>query len=149
MVFEEATMMTEYVFRVCFENQRTWHTRISWSSNSRSLIWVVTFFEKELWLYLIPRTHSSRTRTARLLAVCTLVATRCQYHGEGPQVNNFEQFSSDDHQMSPEGDPEVNKFEQVSSDGHQVSLAEGSHIWNGGAKGAWYSEVQQVSFAMF
>ena len=39
---------------------------------------------------------------ARLPIVRVLVATtRCQYHaGLGPQVNNFEQVSSDDHQMS-------------------------------------------------
>ena len=88
-------------------------------------------FKKELRLYLVPRTHSSRTYTARLLSVCAWVATRCQYHGKGPQVNNFEQISSDDRQMSLEGDPEVNKFEQVSSDGHQMSLAEVSHLMMG------------------
>ena len=59
---------------------------------------------------LIPsktRRHSSRMSTARLPTVHTLVATRCQYQWEGrggPQVNKFEQVSSDGNQMSLVGD---------------------------------------------
>ena len=46
--------------------------------------------------------HSSRMHTARLQTVHVSVATtRCQYcDGVGPQLNKFEQVSSDDHQMS-------------------------------------------------
>ena len=38
-----------------------------------------------------------------LPTVCVLVAARCQNQWEGPQVNKFEQVSSDDHQMSLAG----------------------------------------------
>ena len=42
-------------------------------------------------------------RIAHLQTVCALVATRSQYFVEGPQVNKFEQVSSDGHQMSLAG----------------------------------------------
>ena len=38
--------------------------------------------------------HSFRMRTAHLSTVPASVATRCQYNG-GPEVNMFEQVSSD------------------------------------------------------
>ena len=41
-------------------------------------------------------------RIARLQTVRASVATRiCHYLGRGPEVNKFEQVSSDGHQMSP------------------------------------------------
>ena len=51
--------------------------------------------------------------------------------GEGagvPQVNNFEQGFSLDHNMLLAGGPQVKKFEQVSSFDHQMSL-EGGQGW--------------------
>ena len=39
--------------------------------------------------------------TARLPTVSALVTTRCQYRWGCPQVNKFEQVSSNGHQMSP------------------------------------------------
>ena len=41
--------------------------------------------------------------TARLPTIHALVATRCHYWYGGPQVNKFEQVSSDDHQISLAG----------------------------------------------
>ena len=69
------------------------------------------------------RKHCSRIHTAYLPTVCASVATRCLYVG-GPQVN---------------------KFEQVSSDGHKMSLAGRPHVWKGGVEsGILYSEVQCI-----
>ena len=66
---------------------------------NKSAIWIfvmVTSFNR--------RQHSSRMRTARLPTICVSVATtRCQYCWGNPQVNNFEQVSVDDHQMSVVG----------------------------------------------
>ena len=61
-------------------------------------------------LQSVTRKHSSRMRTAWLPTICTL-ATRCEYWW---------------------GCPQVNKFEQVSSDGHWMSLA---GVWDQGAAG--------------
>ena len=54
------------------------------------------------------RQHFSKMRTICLPTICVSVAnTRCQYQrgggGMGPQVNKFEQVSSDDHLMSVAG----------------------------------------------
>ena len=73
------------------------------------------------------RKHSSRIHTTPLQTVCaSVVTTRCSWRG-GPQMN---------------------KFEQVSSDGHQMSQA-GGRVWGGG--NVWYpgwtdlySEVQCI-----
>ena len=46
----------------------------------------------------------------------------------GPQVNKFEQVSSEHHQMSLARGPQMNKFEQVSNDHHQMSQ-EGLLVW--------------------
>ena len=65
--------------------------------------------------------------TARLLTVRAL-ATRCQYWWGGPQVNKFEQVSSDGHRMSPA---------EAGAWGCQ------GWDWGGGAAGL-YSEVQCI-----
>ena len=56
------------------------------------------------------RRHSSRMRSARLPTVrISVTTTRCRYQweGVGPQVNKFEQVSSDDQQISLVGGSQV------------------------------------------
>ena len=60
----------------------------------------------QLCLRVVTRKYSSRMCTAHLPTICVSVATtRCQYWWRvGPQLNKFEQVSSDDHQMSVAGE---------------------------------------------
>ena len=55
----------------------------------------------DVLVQLQTRKHSSMMRIASLPTVRASVATRYQYTwGRGPQVNNFEQVSSDGHHLS-------------------------------------------------
>ena len=50
------------------------------------------------------RQHSSRMRTAHLPTVCVSLGDQVHGRGVAPQVNKFEQVSSDDHQISVAGE---------------------------------------------
>ena len=56
-----------------------------------------------------------------LPTVCVLVATRCQYQWEGPQVNKFEQVSSDGHQMSLVGTVRSSEVQCIMGNGDMGS----------------------------
>ena len=85
------------------------------------------------------RKHSSRMRTARLETVhapILLATTRCLFMGEvgeGPQMNKFEQVSSDHHQLSLTGGRVVGVPARMSGGGGRV----GSQVWcrGGGESG--------------